>query len=363
MFSVSLTFCATIRALPLCVNCGRKSLPSRSPLESTMIRTNTILLGIAMLMAPLFSASEAEAGPLLDWLRGRRKSCNCQQQQPLGYNYYGANQVVPTTAQYAGTAPNAAGLQPGQCMRTCNKTCTRTVVNYVPYTAYRTSWKRVPVTSYRPVTNSDPCTGCTVTCMRPCTTYTYQMQRVPYTTQRPVYRTESYQVPVTTITNDCASGNCNTGCNTCGTSYQGVPTQGFGPTLANPQVDSATGTGSNLVTPSFPDAANQPPSLSSGTTSRMPVPAGTLTTTARYQSQGRSAQRPQVAIPRNLRTETARSASASPVQRDWNYSPVRLASYSESVKPNRVPVRSVRTRSTPKRNIRELNGSFWNDVK
>jgi hypothetical protein len=119
-------------------------------------------------------------------LRGRRSSCNtCQQQQQPAYNYYGAQQV-PTTVQSPAVAQNAYGLQPGQCMKTCQQTCSRTVVNYVPYTAYRTSWKRVPVTTYKPVTNSDPCTGCTVTCMRPCTTYTYQMQfptrlSVPFT--------------------------------------------------------------------------------------------------------------------------------------------------------------------------------------
>jgi len=108
-------------------------------------------------------------------------------------------------------------------MRTCQQTCSRTVVNYVPQTAYRTAYKRVPVTQYRPVTNSDPCTGCTVTCMKPCTTYTYQVQRVPYTTYRPVYRTQTYKVPVTTITNGCATGACGSGtCSTCPTSTAGT---------------------------------------------------------------------------------------------------------------------------------------------
>jgi len=333
-----------------------------------MIRTNTILLGAAMLAAHLFAASDAQAGPLLDWLRGRRSSCNtCQQQQQQpAYNYYGAQ--APTTAQYAPVAQNAYGLQPGQCMKTCQKTCSRTVVNYVPYTAYRTSWKRVPVTTYKPVTNSDPCTGCTVTCMRPCTTYTYQMQRVPYTTQRPVYRTETYKVPVTTITNDCATGGCNTGCNTCATGgYQGVPMQSYGPTPAAPPapISGGTGTiGSDFVEPTFPgEASSVAPSLSSGTQSRLQAPRGTLTTTARYNTQGRSrtSQRPQVSIPRNLKTEVRRSASASPVQRDWNYSPVRLASYSQPVAAERVTVRSVR-KQRPARNRGKVN-SFWKDVK
>lgn len=330
-----------------------------------MIRTKTILLGVALLVAPLFAASEAQAGPLLDWLRGRRSTSNFQQQP--AYNYYGAQ--APTNAQFASATPNAFGLQPGQCMKTCQQTCSRTVVNYVPYTAYRTSWKRVPVTTYRPVTNSDPCTGCTVTCMRPCTTYTYQMQRVPYTTQRPVYRTETYKVPVTTITNDCATGGCNTGCDSCGTGgFQGAPVQGFGPTPAAPPVSggSGFGSGSDFVTPTFPgEPSSVAPSLNSGgSTSRLQAPRGTLTTTARYNTQerARTSQRPQVSIPKNLRNDVRRSASASPVQRDWNYSPVRLASYSQPATIERVTVRSVRKqRSSPNR-VENVN-SFWKDVK
>lgn len=329
-----------------------------------MIRTKTILLGAVLLLAPFFAASEAQAGPLLDWLRGRRSSCNTCQQP--AYNYYGAQ--APVTAQYP-PAQNAYGLQPGQCMKTCQKTCSRTVVNYVPYTAYRTSWKRVPVTTYRPTTNSDPVTGCTVTCMRPCTTYTYQMQRVPYTTQRPVYRTETYKVPVTTITNDCAMGGCNTGCNTgcdtCATGYQGAPVQSFGPTQATPTPASG---GSDFVTPVFPgEPANNPPSLSSGSQSRMQAPGGTLSTATRYNTieRARVSQRPQVSIPRNLKQEVRRSASASPVQRNWDYSPVRLASYNKpAASAKRVTVRSVRQQQrTPRPQSREKVNSFWNDVK
>ncbi len=330
-----------------------------------MILKKTILLSAVMLSAYLFSASEAEAGPLLDWIRGRRSARTCQQQP--AYNYYGA-QAPATTAQ------NTYGLKPGQCMKTCQQTCTRTVVNYVPCTEYRTTWKRVPVTSYKPTTNTDPCTGCTVTCMRPCTTYTYQMQRVPYTTQRPVYRTETYKVPVTTITNDCATGNCNTGCDTgcdtgCGTGYQGAPVQGYVPTPAVSQSQNAPASGSSFETPSFPasEPASVAPSLSSGTQSRSLAPVGTLTTASKYevseQPMRRTSQRPQVSIPQNLKVEVNRSALSSPVQRDWNYSPIRLASFSQpAAAEKRVPVRSVKQSRAPRRNIREIN-SFWNDVK
>ena len=244
-------------------------------------------------------------------------------------------------------------------MKTCQQTCTRTVVNYVPYTAYRTSWKRVPVTTYRPVTNSDPCTGCTVTCMRPCTTYTYQMQRVPYTTQRPVYRTETYKVPVTTITNDCATGGCNS-CNTCGTGFQGAPVQAFGPSATPTPASPADST---FETPSFPtDPASQAPSLSSGTQSSLKVPTGTLSTASRYNtiSRTRTSQRPKVTIPQNLKRTAYRSASASPVQRNWDYSPVRLASHTQAVQMNRTPVRAFSSQASGRN--RDVN-SFWKEVK
>ena len=349
-----------------------------------MIRTKTILLGVAILSANLFIASEAEAGPLLDWLRGRRTTSTSNFQQQPAFNYYGTQGSGSGTQVAAGgqvnVAANSFGLKPGQCMKTCQKTCTRTVVNYVPYTAYRTSWKRVPVTTYRPVTNSDPCTGCTVTCMRPCTSYTYQMQRVPYTTQRPVYRQETYQVPVTTITNDCATGGCNTGCDTCGTGQTvqqgfgptaGSTTQSFAPPTPATQGSSTQGfappapsfpTSPNFQTPSFPsEPANIAPSIG-GSTSRLQAPRGTLTTAGRFDvgksSNNRVSQkRSQVSTPRNLRT-----AAASPVQRDWDYSPVRLASYNQPASVDRAPVRSLRTKSTTSRSTREVN-SFWKEVK
>lgn len=187
-----------------------------------MSRSKNYLVAVilfAVLSTMLPSQANAD-GPLRRWWRNitGRNACACQNRTVPA--------TVPVTANY-----NGYNLQPGQCMKTCQQTCTRTVVNYVPQTAYRTVYNRVPVTQYRPVTNTDPCTGCTVTCMRPCTSYTYQVQRVPYTTYRPVYRQESYRVPVTTITNDCANGTCglpSTGCSTCATNG----TQNFAPTLA-----------------------------------------------------------------------------------------------------------------------------------
>jgi hypothetical protein len=278
----------------------------------------------------MFPAS-AEAGPLLDWLRG----CCKKDKAP-----------APMMAQ------NPYGLQPGQCMQTCQQTCSRTVVNYVPYTAYRTEWKQVPVTQYRPVTSSDPCTGCTVTCMRPCTTYTYQAQRVPYTTYRPEYRTETYQVPVTTITNDCYTGTCSTpgvmpagvmpaqpNCATCVPGYQmpanQVPslTPGMSPTGPNsgtyyeypattpPRGSSLPGTGSVYQSNVVP--ADTIPTLNPQS-SVTPVYERMQTNDATRQMSPATYQQPTPAY-------FPGQSAENPVRREWNYSPVRLASHSTEI--------------------------------
>src|SRR3569623_2145101 len=60
-----------------------------------------------------------------------------------------------------------------------------TVVNYVPQTCYRTQYVTVPVTTYRPTTGCDPCTGCPIPTMRPVVSYVQPARLVPSTTSRP----------------------------------------------------------------------------------------------------------------------------------------------------------------------------------
>ncbi len=303
-----------------------------------MLRIKTIILAAVVVAVPMFAVpSDAEAGPLLDWIRARR----CAR---------AAKNCCQTPTQTAACTPDACGLQPGQCMKTCEQTCSRTVVNYVPYTAYRTCWKRVPVTQYKPVTNTDPCSGCTVTCMRPCTTYTYQMQRVPYTTYRPCYRTETYKVPVTTITNDCcdpcSTGSCATGTCATGTCATGSCATG----ACGPMVGS---TGNFGPTPAAP------------TTYEYPGPAGTMSTDGSYGTQPAADLAPALnnvnpnsssyapVLDRlqnnaeNLTTESRQvtfpqstpsilgqpeKTAMTPVRKQFNYSPVRLASYTATAK-------------------------------
>lgn len=161
-----------------------------------LIFSTTLAFCLSLFLLP----AKTQAGPLLDWIKDKCGKKN--ETTPVGY--------MATSGSFT-HAPTY--LQPGQCQQTCLQTCQKVTVNYVPYTDYRTTWQRVPVTNYRPVTSTDPNTGCVTTCMRPCTDQQWQLQRIPYTTYRPVYQTQNYQVPVTTITNDCGVNN---GCTTCG---------------------------------------------------------------------------------------------------------------------------------------------------
>ena len=248
------------------------------------LKTTVIAFSIAATFLAALPGEANADGPLRRWLRGFRTPRN-------------------TTL----AAANPYNLQPGQCMKTCQQTCTRTVVNYVPCTAYRTVSKQVPVTSYRPETTTDPTTGCTTTCMKPCTSYTYQVQRVPYTTYRPVYRQETYKVPVTTITNNCATG----GCDTCAVG-QGMPTPQPYQTQA-PYYEPAPTTA--------PTPADMSPGLDSKS-SQMPKPQIKSDFSPEYEAYYRPGT---IAV--------SKDGNASPTQQRWGYTPVRLASYQPAVQP------------------------------
>ena len=321
----------------------------------TNLKKLTVAMAVVVTVCAYLPQDANADGPLRRWWRnitGRttttaNSSCCGTQQTALS----------PTVAA------NPHNLQPGQCMRTCQQTCSRTVVNYVPQTAYRTCYKRVPVTQYRPVTNSDPCTGCTVTCMKPCTTYTYQVQRVPYTTYRPVYRTQTYKVPVTTITNDCATGTCGTcptggsgtvanfappaptGCSTCGVN-NAVATQNFSP-LSQQTPTAAATTQTYLADPSNslstqgsfnPTPADQQPALNgiaNPQSLQRPVLGPGSSTRTSAPSSGTQASGFNVSAPPVPAFEQLRQPSVinfdghtakNPIRRNWDYTPVRFAS-------------------------------------
>ena len=314
----------------------------------TNLKKFTLALAVVVTVCA-YLPQEAEAtGPLRRWwqrVTGRSNTCCTTPQQTV---------LSPAVA----TQHDPSSLQPGQCMKTCQQTCSRTVVNYVPQTAYRTAYKRVPVTQYRPVTNSDPCTGCTVTCMKPCTTYTYQCQRVPYTTYKPVYRTQTYKVPVTTITNDCATGSCGTcptgtcgattanfvspqtGCSTCGVN-NAMPTQNFSPLSQTPTPATTTQTytidpsaGSSTIggsssrnTYTVPaDARPVLDSVVNPQSSQRPV-INQFDPSNRANSFNASSPVPayeQLRQPAVINFDG--HTAENPVRRSWDYNPVRFAS-------------------------------------
>ena len=319
-----------------------------------MFRTKSFLL--LMLVAtsiPMLVPAQAEAGPLLDWIMGRR----ARRTQPWTVQNYG----YPQNAAAIAASANGC-LQPGVCQVNCQRTCRRTVVNYVPQTCYRTQWQRIPITQYRPVTNSDPCSGCTVTCMRPCTTYRWQAQRVPYTTYRPVYRTETYRVPVTYYTNDCGNVNPCTSCN--------AGTQSTGPAFNNTQqptpASPPAGTSGAYVTqPGYYNtagrslirgAADTTPSLVDPTSMQRPIIRQTLpavpdttqlievpqlnSTPMNYSSPVETTplQGPDNKLEEPVLIRGDKQAKAL-LQKKWDYSPVRLVSYETEV----TPVKKART--------------------
>lgn len=75
---------------------------------------------------------------------------------------------------------------PAPAVAACNPCGVQQTVSYVPQTCYRTQFVTVPVTTYRPATTVDPCTGCRTSVMRPVIAYVQQKQIVPYTTYRPM---------------------------------------------------------------------------------------------------------------------------------------------------------------------------------
>lgn len=66
--------------------------------------------------------------------------------------------------------------------------------SYVPETTYRTQYQNVPVTTYKPSCEIDPCTGCPRECMQPVTQYVQQAVNVPVTQYRAVTTTKYVQM-------------------------------------------------------------------------------------------------------------------------------------------------------------------------
>ena len=179
------------------------------------------------------------------------------------------------------TYPSWLSLRPPVGDQSCGKptTCYR----YVAETAYRTCWKQIPVTYYRPSTSVDPATGCPVYCMRPCQTVRWQAYRVPYTTYRPVrYTCQTVCQPVDA--NGVAGltvQSPSAGCSSCGQTTFVAPSV---PSLSTPVVPRIQSPPANSNEPTWqpsgssdsqlqpvpqePTEASQPPSLAPNTSSQ-----------------------------------------------------------------------------------------------
>jgi hypothetical protein len=158
-------------------------------------------------------------------------------QQPVTTMY--VPQPVPYTAQYA----------PAPACQSCVTTCTQRVCQYVPQTCYRLAYQNVPVTTMRPVTTTDPCTGCTTTCMRP---FTYCVQRahyVPYTT----YSLSCQNVTTTTPTAQPMAASyapAATACSGCTPTSGAYPASPYLPaTPSMPAIQSAPSAAPTVAPP------------------------------------------------------------------------------------------------------------------
>lgn len=102
---------------------------------------------------------------------------------------YAVAPVAPVAAPImAPVAPVAVPAPPPPVMVPVQQT------SYVPETTYRTEYKCVPVTTYKPSCEIDPCTGCTMECMEPVTQYVQQPVSVPVTQYRAVTTTKYVQM-------------------------------------------------------------------------------------------------------------------------------------------------------------------------
>ncbi|QDV24483.1 hypothetical protein [Aureliella helgolandensis] len=190
---------------------GSINCPSSSNRCAAAHRKPLKLAGVMLLTAGCclggLAPQQAQAGPLIDWLFGARRTAPAYpvgQPVPVGSgnvagyapynaavsgygtptaspvpmipngyatnygNYYGSQLPVIGSTGAGYSTPPLSGIAAATMPPT---------VSYVPN--YGTQSLRAPVTYYRPMLSTDPRTGAQVVAMAPCTSYEYQAQRVP----------------------------------------------------------------------------------------------------------------------------------------------------------------------------------------
>jgi hypothetical protein len=215
-------------------------------------------------VALALGTSLAQAGPF-DWL-----SPDWWRPQPTVV--YSPVVPPPTTAVRLPVTTMSTTLLPPASVATVTYAPVAQTCYYAPETRYRWVYGRMPVTSYRPVTVVDPCTGAISTSYQPVTRLTLLpwLHREPYTTYRLVC-TPGIATTVTetsyVVTDPCApivesaplgtyapSSSCPPGCVPApGTTVTPGPTEAPGPT------DSGYGAPKTFKESTAPSAATSSP--------------------------------------------------------------------------------------------------------
>ena len=157
------------------------------------------MLALVAVICTFAAPETAQAGPLLDWLFGRRAAPAypvgpaIPVGQPYANGYAAGYSPYPSAYGVYGNPAYGYGQQgygvPSYASRYGNYAVPPNglpnTMSYVPnYSSYA---YRAPVTYYRPLLTTDPTTGSQVVAMAPCTSYEYQTQRVPAFGQTALY--------------------------------------------------------------------------------------------------------------------------------------------------------------------------------
>ncbi|MEO8271475.1 MAG: hypothetical protein ABI557_17260, partial [Aureliella sp.] len=159
------------------------------------------MITMITLVSCALSPREAQAGPLIDWLFGRKPAGPAHAvgaPVPVGNAYaagyagpgsvatgypatgYAANYGTYYGSQLPAIGPAGAGYTAPMPTGIAAATLPSTMPSsqsYVPN--FQTQAQRVPVTYYRPLLTTDPNTGAQVVAMAPCTSYETMAQRAP----------------------------------------------------------------------------------------------------------------------------------------------------------------------------------------
>lgn len=171
--------------------------------------------------------------------------------------------------------------------------------SYVPQTSYRWSYSRMPITSHRPVTALDPCTGCATTAYRPVTRLTL----LPWLHRQPVtsYRLDCSGICAPSCTTSCYP-SCTPSCYSGGVvgTVQTVTGSSCGPGCAPITTIPGSAITSGGTDPGYGQPTFREPAGSTGTSSQgTPQPDLRLKPSPDLDGNPASMRRPELINPEN----------------------------------------------------------------